>query len=86
MAVHPAFEPKKTKWMPEVGSVIPVHLPQEVVRGEILRYLDDDTIEVHLNVQPPLSKAHGYYFKQKAILHRAKLIPSGEKWEVKEAA
>lgn len=69
-----------TKWMPEVGAVIPVHLPQEVTRGEVKEYLDDDTLDAVLNVAPPLSKAHNYRFKQTVRLTRRRAQPAGEKW------
>ena len=72
------------KWMPEVGSVIAVALPQEIIRGEVLKYLDDDTIEAKLNVQSPLSKSHNYRFKQVIKVMRRKAEPSGDKWATED--
>lgn len=68
------------KWLPEIGSHIVACLPQENVRSEVLRYIDDDTMEVHLNVMPPMSKSHNYRFRQKVVLLRRKAEPAGEKW------
>lgn len=70
----------KEKWKPEVGSTIPVHLPQEIVRAEIKAYVDDDTIDAKLNVQPPLSKGHNYRFNQTVRVYRQKAEPAGERW------
>lgn len=73
------------KWMPGVGSVIAVFLPQEIVRGEVMRYLDDDTMEAKLNMQPPMAKAHSYRFKQTVKLTRQKAEPTGERWMTEDA-
>lgn len=69
-----------TKWMPEVGSVIAAFLPQEVVRATIKHYIDEDTVDVVLDAQPPMSKSHNYRFKQTVRLTRRKARPQGEKW------
>lgn len=73
------------KWMPEIGSVIPVSLPQEIVRAEIKSYVDDDTLEAVLNVQPPMSKSHNYRFRQTVRVMRRKAEPSGEKWVTEDS-
>ncbi len=75
-----------SKWKPEPGAIIPVHLPQEIVRAEVKEYLDDDTMIATLNAQPPLSKAHNYRFRQNVKLFRMKAEPQGEKWAVTEVA
>lgn len=73
------------KWAPEIGSIIPAHLPQEIVRGEVTRYFDDDSLEVVLNVQPPMGKSHNYKFRQKITLMRRKAEPAGERWVSEDA-
>jgi len=72
------------RWMPPVGSIVAVHLPNEIVRGHVAAYLDENTMIAALDMQPPLSKSHGYHFKSKVTLTRARLEPSGEKWAIPE--
>ncbi len=74
-----------SKWMPAVGATIPVYLPQEIVRGEVKEYLDDDTLIASLNVQPPLSKGHNYRFRQNVKLFRQRAEPAGECWKSEDA-
>lgn len=76
---------QKARWMPEIGSIIAVTLPQEIVRGEIKSYVDDDTLDVILNVQPPMSKSHNYRFKQTVRVMRRKAQPAGDKWVTEDS-
>lgn len=69
-----------TKWMPAVGSIISVTLPEEIVRGTVTKKVNDDTLDVKLDVQPTMGKSHNYRFRQTVRVMRRKAQPTGEKW------
>jgi hypothetical protein len=69
-----------TKWMPPVGSIISVTLPEEIVRGTVTKKVNDDTLDVKLDVQPTMGKSHSYRFRQTVRVMRRKAQPSGDRW------
>lgn len=73
------------KWMPAPGAVVAVCLPQEIVRGEVKAYIDDDTMDVVLNVMPPMSKSHNYRFRQTVRVMRRKALTTGDNWMTQDA-
>ena len=75
---------KPKKWMPTIGSLVTAYLPTETLRATVMKHLTQDSIEVILDVQPPLAKSHTYRYRQKIVLHRAPMQPIGEKWETIE--
>jgi hypothetical protein len=46
-------------YVPEIGEMIPVHLPYETIRAEVIHVFNDDEIAVNLNVRPQ-GKSHDY--------------------------
>jgi hypothetical protein len=73
------------KWLPAIGNEVSLHLPQEIIRAEVVGYRDEDTMDVLLSIQPPLAKAHNYRYKQRVVAHRAPAQPSGERWKTEDA-
>lgn len=46
-------------YVPEIGEMIPVHLPFETLRAEVIHVYDDDQIAVNLSIRPQ-GKNHDY--------------------------
>jgi len=75
----------KCKPRPEIGTIIVAHLPFECLRATVLAHPEDpNTIQVALNVQAPLSKAHNFRYKQKVTLVRGQNMLKQEVWGVEE--
>lgn len=76
---------KKPLWKPEPGSSVIAQLPQEMIQAQVIRYINNDTMEAKLCLRPPLSKSHNYRFNQMVTLHRRKAQPLGEKWVTEDS-
>lgn len=70
-------------WMPPVGSMISAYLPHEIIRAQVVKEINNETIQVKI-VQPPLSKTHTYRYNQLVELHRVPNPPMGYRWESDE--
>lgn len=66
--------------VPSPGQVVPVALPDEITRAEVLEVRSDDEILVKLNVIVPMSKTHSYKFGDSVSCRRSRTM-LGEKWE-----
>lgn len=64
--------------VPQIGEVITVTLPGEIIRAEVVRILDDDNIVCKL--QQPMAKSHSFHKNDLVNFHRAKGFMR-EHWE-----
>lgn len=39
-------------YVPSIGELIPVHLPYETIRAEVIHVFNDDEIAVNLSIRP----------------------------------
>lgn len=74
------------KWIPSKGEVISVYLPQEIVRGSVIKRVNDDTLVVALDCNPPMGKSHNYRSKQQVTVRRYPGVPTGDRWATEDAA
>lgn len=65
----------------EVGQVLPVELPNEIIRGQVVEVRSQDEIVVGLTVQPPMTKNHTYIFGQEVACRRGMGMGGAVKWE-----
>lgn len=73
---------------PAEGLRIPVQLPGELSRGEVLEVRGDDEIVVGLTVQTPmnLSRTHTYRLGDKVVCRRRYGMGGLEQWEAVSTA
>lgn len=66
--------------MPAVGQLLPVVLPSEITRAEVVEVKNSDHIVAKL-VVTPMGKSHSYKLGDKVKCHRV-AGTLGERWEV----
>lgn len=62
------------------GLKIPVELPREIVRGEVIEVRSEDEVVVGLTVQEPLARTHSFHFGDKVVCRREFGIGGAPKW------
>lgn len=76
---------EKPLWKPKPGASVNAQLPQEIIQAQVVRYINNNTMEAKLCLRPPLSKSHNYRFNQTITLHRRRAQPVGEKWVTEDS-
>lgn len=68
---------------PKVGDLVPVQLPDELLRGTIEEVLDDtDEVVVILNLQAPMmTRSHDYRKDSRIQCRRSTAMLAGIRWE-----
>ncbi|MDE2096308.1 MAG: hypothetical protein KGL39_03615 [Patescibacteria group bacterium] len=73
----------KVKYVPQVGEIIPVSLPNEIVRATVHKIVSPDSLIVRLDVTPPLAKSHHYKHNDYVAVMREPGELYGEEWRSK---
>lgn len=66
-------------FIPQVGTMLPVTLPSEILRAKVVRVVNDDTVICEL--PQPLSKGHQYKKGDLVGARRRKDPIFGEQWK-----
>lgn len=69
------------KFVPKVDAYLTIALPGELLRGQVLKVVSDDSVIVEISTEP-LAKSHNYKFRD-VIICRRKIGMFGEDWEAK---
>jgi hypothetical protein len=72
----------KPNFSPTVGQKIPVTLPNEITRAEVIEVRSDDEVVVALTVQAPMAKTHDYKYGDTLACRRRQGLGGIDKWEV----
>lgn len=70
-------------YVPSIGELIPVHLPFETIRAEVIHVFGDDAIAVNLSVKPQ-GKNHDYRESDWVRCVRKPGFVAGEVWDAVE--
>lgn len=74
------------KWMPAPGEYVNISLPDELVRATVVQCPDGETVIAALDVNPPISKTHGYRQNDVVAARRTTDEFGRELWKVVDAA
>lgn len=64
-----------------VGQKIPVNLPSEIVRAEVIEVMSDNEVRVSLTVQAPMAKSHSFKIGDVVSCRRSAGLGGIDRWE-----
>jgi len=65
----------------EVGQKIPVNLPCEIVRAEVIEVMSGNEVRASLTVQAPMAKSHSYKIGDVVLCRRSSGLGGIDRWE-----